>query len=280
MFPRHDDFAVRNVGLPGMIGALGACFGTRRDARLAAGASAGRVQLGRDAVARAGARHHPAAVEPARAALAHRRHLGLRGEARARPEWGREMDIPFARAIDRGQVMKLKDLNSGFTNPEDDLAGLLPVVAGRRAHRRGLRPAEAAGARASRTATGIDTETAIKQVLGVDIDALQKTLRRVPRAALRHAAQGAGGARRGCRPDMPLDALRATGRGEPRQLPGAARAGHGAEEDGAGRGPRGVRTRRGAGARMPRAPTARRRRLPRWRSPVATRRARSRRSTR
>ena len=27
IFPRHDDFAVRNVGLPGMIGALGACFG-------------------------------------------------------------------------------------------------------------------------------------------------------------------------------------------------------------------------------------------------------------
>ena len=27
IFPRHDDFAVRNLGLPGMIGALGACFG-------------------------------------------------------------------------------------------------------------------------------------------------------------------------------------------------------------------------------------------------------------
>ena len=27
MFPRHDDFAVRTVGLPGMLGALGACFG-------------------------------------------------------------------------------------------------------------------------------------------------------------------------------------------------------------------------------------------------------------
>ena len=26
VFPRHDDFAVRNLGLPGMIGALGACF--------------------------------------------------------------------------------------------------------------------------------------------------------------------------------------------------------------------------------------------------------------
>src|SRR5262249_30297907 len=27
IFPKHDDFAVRTVGLPGMIGALGACFG-------------------------------------------------------------------------------------------------------------------------------------------------------------------------------------------------------------------------------------------------------------
>ncbi len=27
IFPEHDDFAVRNLGLPGMIGALGACFG-------------------------------------------------------------------------------------------------------------------------------------------------------------------------------------------------------------------------------------------------------------
>ena len=25
VFPRHDDFAVRTLGLPGMIGALGAC---------------------------------------------------------------------------------------------------------------------------------------------------------------------------------------------------------------------------------------------------------------
>ena len=27
MFPKHDDFAVRTIGLPGFIGALGACFG-------------------------------------------------------------------------------------------------------------------------------------------------------------------------------------------------------------------------------------------------------------
>src|SRR5262249_55127076 len=27
IFPKHDDFAVRTAGLPGMIGALGVCFG-------------------------------------------------------------------------------------------------------------------------------------------------------------------------------------------------------------------------------------------------------------
>ena len=38
MFPRHDDFAVRTLGLPGMIGALGACFGRVVTHRFAEGA--------------------------------------------------------------------------------------------------------------------------------------------------------------------------------------------------------------------------------------------------
>ena len=54
----------------------------RGDTRFAEGAAARRLQLGADALARAGARDHAAAVEAARAALAHRRHLDLRGEAR------------------------------------------------------------------------------------------------------------------------------------------------------------------------------------------------------
>ena len=83
MFPKHDDFAVRNVGLPGMIGALGACFGRVVTMDSPQARAAGRVPVGGDAVARAGARHHAADVEPARAALADRRHLGLRGDARA-----------------------------------------------------------------------------------------------------------------------------------------------------------------------------------------------------
>ena len=39
-------------------------------------------------------------------------------EGQARPEWGREMEVPFAIAMEQGKVLKLKDLNSGFTKAE------------------------------------------------------------------------------------------------------------------------------------------------------------------
>ena len=37
---------------------------------------------------------------------------------KARPEWGREMEVPFALALERGKTLKLADLNSGFTRPD------------------------------------------------------------------------------------------------------------------------------------------------------------------
>ena len=83
IFPKHDDFAVRNVGLPGMIGALGACFGRVVTMDSPKAQAARRVPVGSDAVARARARRHDSDVEPARAAVAHRRHFGVRAEARA-----------------------------------------------------------------------------------------------------------------------------------------------------------------------------------------------------
>ena len=39
-------------------------------------------------------------------------------EGRKRAEWGRDMEITFARAMDQGKVLKLKDLNAGFTKPD------------------------------------------------------------------------------------------------------------------------------------------------------------------
>src|SRR5205807_2591898 len=39
-------------------------------------------------------------------------------EGRARPEWGRDMEVPFAVALEKGKTLKLEDLNSGFTKPD------------------------------------------------------------------------------------------------------------------------------------------------------------------
>ena len=145
MFPKHDDFAVRTLGLPGMIGALGACFGRVVTLDSPTAREPGTFNWG----------------ETLWHELAHVITLQLSGnrlprwlsegtsvfeERRARPDWGREMDIPFARAIDRGGVIKIRELNSGLQQLADDQLRLLPGVAGRRAHSRHLRPAEAARA--------------------------------------------------------------------------------------------------------------------------------------
>ena len=115
---KHDDFAVRNVGLPGMIGALGACFGRVVTMDSPKARPPGDVPVGGDALARAGARHHAADVEPARAALADRGHLGLRREARATPSGRRQMDVDVRRAArTTATTLKLRDLNAAFTDP-------------------------------------------------------------------------------------------------------------------------------------------------------------------
>ncbi len=117
IFPKHDDFAVRIAGLPGMIGALGVCFG--------------RV------VAMDSPRARPPGEFQWEATLWHElahvvtlqmskqrvprwltEGISVYEESVQRPEWGRDMETTFARAMDRGKVLKLKDLNAGFTRPE------------------------------------------------------------------------------------------------------------------------------------------------------------------
>ena len=117
VFPRHDDFAVRNVGLPGMIGALGACFG--------------RV------VTLDSPRARPPGTFNWQATLWHEiahvitlqmsnnrvprwltEGISVYEEALARPAWGRDMELTFAHALEAGEVLKLRDLNAGFTRPD------------------------------------------------------------------------------------------------------------------------------------------------------------------
>jgi tetratricopeptide (TPR) repeat protein len=117
VFPNHDDFAVRTLGLPGMIGALGACFG-----RVVTMDSPRAQQPGTFSW-QATLWHELAHVITLQ--LSNQRvprwlteGVSVHEEAKARPEWGRDMEVPFVMALQRGQTLKLKDLNAGFTRPE------------------------------------------------------------------------------------------------------------------------------------------------------------------
>ena len=117
VFPNHDDFAVRTLGLPGMIGALGACFGrvVTMDSPKARdpGTFSWQATLWHELA-------HVITLQ-----LSNQRvprwlteGISVYEEGQARKEWGREMEIPFAMALQRKETLKLKDLNAGFTRPE------------------------------------------------------------------------------------------------------------------------------------------------------------------
>ena len=117
MFPKHDDFAVRTIGLPGMIGALGACFGRVVTLDSPRARKPGEFNWG----------------ETLWHELAHVITLQMSGnrvprwltegisvyeERRARPEWGKESDVSFAQALADGKAIKLDVLNEAFSDPK------------------------------------------------------------------------------------------------------------------------------------------------------------------
>jgi cellulose synthase operon protein C len=117
MFPKHDDFAVRTIGLPGMIGALGACFGRVVTLDSPRARNPGEFNWG----------------ETLWHELAHVITLQMSGnrvprwltegisvyeERRARPEWGKESDVSFAQALADGKAIKLEVLNEAFSDPK------------------------------------------------------------------------------------------------------------------------------------------------------------------
>jgi len=171
MFPRHDDFAVRNLGLPGLLGALGACFGKVVTLDSPKARPPGEFNWG------ATLWHE----------MAHVITLQLSGqrvprwltegvstfeETRAGRDWGREMDVTFARALEAGKVFPLKDLNSGFTSPETiSLAYFQSSLIVEHIVERFGQPRLRALVQIY--ATGVDTEAAVAQTLGVPLDNLQ-----------------------------------------------------------------------------------------------------------
>jgi tetratricopeptide (TPR) repeat protein len=116
MFPKHDGFAVRTLGLPGMIGALGACFG--RVVTL----DSPRARQPGDFNWQETLWHEMAHVITLQMSKNRIPRWLSEGtsvfeERRGRPEWGRETDTTFVQAFDEGKLLKLADLNEGFSDP-------------------------------------------------------------------------------------------------------------------------------------------------------------------
>ena len=117
VFPRHDDFAVRNLGLPGMIGALGACFGrvvTMDSPRaLPPGDFNWRSTLWHEIA-------HVITLQMSGNRLPRWLSEGISTyeEKRKRLAWGRDQVLSFAQALNDETILPLRELNSGFSRPE------------------------------------------------------------------------------------------------------------------------------------------------------------------
>ena len=170
IFPRHDDFAVRNLGLPGMIGALGACFGR------VVTMDSPRARPPGDFNWRATLWHEIAHVVTLQMSAQRlprwlSEGVSVYEEQRARPEWGRDQAMSFARALNDGSVLPLRDLNAGFSDPRTISLAYFQasVLVEHLVERHGeplLRELITAYGR------GLDTEEALESI-GLDFDTLQ-----------------------------------------------------------------------------------------------------------
>jgi tetratricopeptide (TPR) repeat protein len=174
MFPKHDDFAVRTMGLPGMIGALGVCFGqvVVFDSPKARppGEFSWQETLWHELT-------HVITLQMSNNRVPRWLTEGISvwQEAQARPDWGRETQVPFAQALEQGKPLKLRNLNEGFQDPDLIVlsyyqASLIVDYLVKTYGEPKLRALLRAYGR------GLDTEAALKETYGVGIDQVQTGL--------------------------------------------------------------------------------------------------------
>ena len=116
MFPKHDDFAVRTLGLPGFLGALGACFGRVVTLDSPTARPPGQFNW---ATTLWHEMAHVITLQMSNNRLPRwlSEGLSMYEERRAREDWGRETEVSFAQALEGGKLLKLRDLNEGFSDP-------------------------------------------------------------------------------------------------------------------------------------------------------------------
>ena len=173
VFPVHDDFAVRNLGLPGLVGALGACFGR------VVSMDSPRAKAPGDFSWQATLWHelaHVVTLQMSKQRVPRwlTEGISVYEEGRRVPSWATEMEVPFALALERGQVLKLRDLNSGFTKPDTIALSYYQssLLVG---HIVATRGEPALRALLLAYGDGAEGDDAISKGLGISVDDLQGT---------------------------------------------------------------------------------------------------------
>jgi len=117
VFPNHDDFAVRTLGLPGLVGALGACFGRviAMDSPRARppGTFSWHATLWHEMA-------HVFTLQLSDYRLPRWLSEGISGyeEHLRQPAWGRELGLEFAQALGRSRTFGVKGMAEAFKRPE------------------------------------------------------------------------------------------------------------------------------------------------------------------
>jgi tetratricopeptide (TPR) repeat protein len=170
IFPKHDHFAVRTAGLPGMVGALGACFGrvvTMDSPHARPGEFQWEATLWHELA-------HVITLQMSNNRVPRWLTEGISvwEEKVHRPEWSRGMDMTFATLMNRKETLKLKDLNAAFTDGRTISlayyeASLLVEHLVANYGEDGLHKLLYAYAK------GLDFDAGLKSALNIDIDQLQ-----------------------------------------------------------------------------------------------------------
>ncbi|MPY86403.1 MAG: tetratricopeptide repeat protein [Luteitalea sp.] len=172
VFPRHDDFAVRTLGLPGLLGGLGACFGrvVTMDSPRArpAGTFNWSATLWHELA-------HVITLQLSRQRIPRWLSEGVSvfEESRAGRAWGGDAQLAFVQALANDEIGPIAELNTEFSSPKTITrayfqASLVVAHIVDKYGDRGLR----AFVRAF--GEGLDEEGAARQALRVGLDELQR----------------------------------------------------------------------------------------------------------
>jgi tetratricopeptide (TPR) repeat protein len=173
MFPKHDDFAVRTIGLPGFLYALGACFGrvVTLDSPRARGPGefSWAATLWHEMT-------HVISLQMSNNRVPRWLSEGMSDfeEGRARPEWGHERTLAFVQALEAGKLLKLANITEGLSDPR--MSSIVYAQASLVIeHLIELYGEPALGRMLRAFAKGLETDDAFKEAFNATLDDVQRT---------------------------------------------------------------------------------------------------------